>query len=56
MNGTPKANIDNTNIEIRATLKRNSEGFNMVSKNNLLKDTTFESLQEFISDIRKNRG
>jgi len=56
MNGTPKANIDNTNIEMRATLKRNSDGSKLVSKNNLLKDTTFESLQEFISDIRKNRG
>lgn len=54
MNGTPKANVNNINVEMRATLKRNSDNFKVVNKHNLLKDTTFESLEEFISDIRKN--
>jgi hypothetical protein len=56
MNGTPKSNKDNTNVEKRVTLKRNELSYLMVSNFNLLKDNTFESLLEFISDIRKNEG
>ena len=52
MNGTPKSNIDNTNVEMRATLTRGKENFRMITKHNLLKDTTYESLKEFVNEIR----
>jgi len=56
MNGTPKSNRNNDNIEMRATIKKYDTSYLIINNFNLLKDTTFESLQEFISDLRKNRG
>ena len=55
MNGTPKSNEDNTNVEMRATLTRGKENFRMINKHNLLKVTTYESLKEFVREIRDNK-
>ena len=54
MNGTPTSNVDNLNVEMRATVKKDGDNHKVICKHNLLKDTTFESLQEFISEIEKN--
>lgn len=53
MNGTPKSNVNNVNVEMRATVKLNSDNHKVLSKHNLLKDNTFDSLREFMSELRK---
>lgn len=52
MNGTPNSNKHNDNVEMRATIKRDSYNFSMISVCNKLKDTTYESLKEFIKELR----
>ena len=54
MNGTPQSNVNNINVEMRATVKINSDNHKVLRKHNLLKDNTFDSLREFMSDLRKN--
>ena len=52
MNGTPKSNKDNSNIEMRATVKRYSDNFDLIVAANKLKDTTYQSLLDFIKELR----
>ena len=54
MNGTPNSNVNNTNVEMRATVKVNSDNHKVLLKHNLLKDDTFESLREFVTDLRNS--
>ena len=53
MNGTPKSNVNNMNVEMRATVKIDSHNHKVLRKHNLLKDTTFESMREFMLDVEK---
>ena len=48
MNGTPQANINNQNVELRATVKVDSDNMKVIKKFNLLKDTSIESLKDYL--------
>jgi hypothetical protein len=48
MNGTPQANINNQNVELRATVKVDSDNMKIIKKFNLLKDTSIESLKDYL--------
>jgi len=54
MNGTPSSNVNNTNVEMRATVKVSSDNHKVLLKHNLLKDDTFEALREFVTDLRNS--
>jgi hypothetical protein len=54
MNGTPNSNMDNHKIELRATIKVGALNHKVIVKHNILKDTTFDSLCEFINEQRKD--
>lgn len=51
MNGTPEANSDNHNVELRITIKNNSEDMRIIKKFNLLKDTSLSSLKKFMKTL-----
>jgi hypothetical protein len=51
MNGTPDANSDNHNVELRITIKNNSEDMKIIKKFNLLKDTSLNSLKKYIKSL-----
>lgn len=48
MVGTKEANEDNHNVELRITIKKGSKEHKLLNKHNLLKDTSFDSLIEFV--------
>lgn len=48
MNGTPEANLNNHNVELRATVKTDSENMKVIKKFNLLKGTSLESLRDYL--------
>jgi len=54
MNGTPSSNMDNLRVEMRATVKVGAHNHKVIVKHNILKDTTFDSLCEFINEQRKD--
>jgi penicillin-binding protein-related factor A (putative recombinase) len=49
MNGTPEANINNQNVELRATVKVDSDNMKVIKKFNLLNDTSIKSLKEYLT-------
>jgi hypothetical protein len=51
MNGTPNANSDNHNVELRITIKNNSEDMKIIKKFNLLKNTSLDSLKKFLNRL-----
>lgn len=53
MNGTPKSNENNTNVEMRLTVKVDSHNHKVLRKYNLLQDTSFETMCEYMLDIGK---
>jgi hypothetical protein len=52
MNGTPQSNQYNTNIELRATVKYDSDNMFIIKNANLLEDTSLDSLRMFITGMR----
>lgn len=48
MNGTLSSNHNNSNVEMRTSIVKNSEAHSVLKKNNKLKNTSFESLKSFI--------
>jgi hypothetical protein len=48
MNGTASSNHNNSNIELRTNIAKGSEAHRTLKKMNLLKDTTYNSLENFI--------
>ena len=52
MNGTPESNQNNTNIELRATVKVDSDNMSIIKNDNLLNTTSLESLREFFTGMR----
>jgi hypothetical protein len=52
MNGTPNANSDNHNVELRITIKNNSEDMKLIKKFNLLKDTSLDTLKRYIKNLK----
>ena len=48
MNGTPEANLNNQNVELRATVKTDSENMKVIRKFNLLNGTSIESLKDYL--------
>jgi hypothetical protein len=48
MNGTPHANSNNLNVEMRATVKVGEDNHKTIIKHNLLPDTSFDSLREYM--------
>ena len=53
MNGTPNSNMDNLNIELRASVKIDGHNHKVIVKHNQLKDTTINSLFNFINEQKK---
>ena len=51
MNGTKESNSENTNIELRATVKKNGETHKLFKKNNKLSGTSFEDLKSFSDNL-----
>lgn len=49
MNGTKKSNSENTNIELRATIKKNDSFHNLFKKENKLNGTTIDDLILFVN-------
>ena len=52
MNGTKESNSDNTNIELRTTVKKNGETHKLFIKNNKLSGTTLKDLKKFVSKLK----
>ena len=52
MNGTKESNSDNTNIELRATVKKNGEIHKLFMKKNKLSGTTFKDLKNFSDKLK----
>ena len=52
MNGTPKSNLNNHNVEYRVTINKNSDKMKSIIKGNLLEDTSLESLKKFIDSLK----
>jgi hypothetical protein len=51
MNGTPLSNSGNFNIEMRTTVKNNSEQIRILKNSNLLRDTSLQSLKSFLHSL-----
>ena len=51
MNGTPQSNSGNFNIEMRTTVKNNSEEIRILKNSNLLRDTSLQSLKSFLHSL-----
>jgi hypothetical protein len=51
MNGTPLSNSGNFNIEMRTTVKNNSEQIRILKNSNLLRDTSLQSLKSFLHNL-----
>ncbi len=54
MNGTSNSNIGNDKVEKRATIKVGTYNHIMIIRHNILKDTTFDSLCDFVNEQRKD--
>ena len=54
MNGTSNSNIGNDKVEKRATIKVGTYNHRMIIRHNILKDTTFDSLCDFVNEQRKD--
>jgi hypothetical protein len=52
MNGTPDANSHNHNVELRITIKKDSEDMKIIKKFNLLKDTSLDTLKKYIKSLK----
>jgi hypothetical protein len=52
MNGTAESNHNNSNIELRTNISKNSDSHKLLKKINLLSDTSFKSLNEFVLKIK----
>ena len=52
MNGTKESNSDNTNIELRTTVKKNGEIHKLFKKNNKLSGTSFKDLKKFVGKLK----
>lgn len=52
MNGTPEANSHNHNVELRITIKKDSEDMKIIKKFNLLKDTSLGTLSKYIKSLK----
>jgi hypothetical protein len=52
MNGTKESNSDNTNIELRATVKKNGETHKLFMKKNKLSGTSFNDLKKFVDSLK----
>jgi hypothetical protein len=52
MNGTKESNSDNTNIELRTTVKKNGDIHKLLMKNNKLSGTTFKDLKKFSDKLK----
>lgn len=48
MNGTKESNSDNVNIELRTTIKKNSDSFKILVRENKLGGTSFNDLKKFV--------
>lgn len=48
MNGTPVSNSGNFNIDMRTTIKKDSEQMRILQKSNKLSDTSIDSLKRFL--------
>jgi hypothetical protein len=55
MNGTVESNIPNVNVGMRVTLDIKSKEFQLLQSMNLLKDTSFDSLFEFIDSFKMKK-
>lgn len=55
MNGTVESNMSNTNIGMRVTFNIKSKEFEQFKSMNLLKDTTFDSLFEFVNSFKMKK-
>jgi hypothetical protein len=53
MNNTKEANVDNHNIELRVTIKKDSKEYNFLLRNNLLNGTSYGDLREYIEKMNK---
>ena len=51
MNGTPEANSNNHNVELRITIKKNSDDMKIIKKFNLLEDTSLDSMKKFLKKL-----
>ena len=51
MNGTKESNSENTNIELRTTVKKNGETHKLFKKKNKLSGTSFEDLKSFSDNL-----
>ena len=49
MNGTASSNHNNFNIELRTNIAKGSEAHKILKRINLLEDTTYNSLKEFVN-------
>ena len=48
MNGTAVSNHNNSNIELRTNIAKDSNSHKLLKRMNLLTDTTYNSLREFV--------
>jgi hypothetical protein len=48
MSGTSESNHNNSNIELRTNILKNSDSHKLLKKINLLSDTSFKSLEKFV--------
>jgi hypothetical protein len=55
MNGTVESNMSNTNIGMRVTFNVKSKEFEQFKSMNLLKDTSFDSLFEFVDSFKMKK-
>jgi len=53
MNNTKEANVDNHNIELRVTIKKDSKEYNFLLRNNLLDGTSYGDLRKYIEKMNK---
>jgi hypothetical protein len=49
MNGTASSNHNNSNIELRTNIAKGSEAHRILKRMNLLEDTTYNSLKNFVN-------
>jgi hypothetical protein len=55
MNGTVGSNMCNTNVGMRVTLNIKSKDFELFKSMNILRDTSFEALNEFMSTFKMKK-
>lgn len=55
MNGTKESNSENVNIELRTTLKKGSDGYKIINKDNKLGGNTYSDLITYIESINNTK-